>query len=204
MKGYLYIYIVGATVIVTLAGVSLWAGESHNKALPPQAMTTLPSKDLPSPDQSTSTNVTGASSTTEGDNSSASSRDRSELNISVDGDTDILLTDPIGRKAGFDPTTSSVVEDIPGSVHFVDSGEGVASLLGATSSVHVSEPMAGKYGISVIGFSASPYNLEIRVFDHDGVGQPGISLSGLAASGSPANIDLDVETSAGSISHVVP
>lgn len=46
--------------------------------------------------------------------------DQSAIDVSGDDNIEVLVTDPLGRRTGFDPSAGIIREEIPGSAYFVD------------------------------------------------------------------------------------
>lgn len=74
-----------------------------------------------------------------------------------------IVTAPDGKKAGVDPTTKKVVEEIPGSFVLDADNYNVDSQI-----VYLPALQSGDYQITATGFGKGDYNLYYKTFDADG------------------------------------
>ena len=131
--------------------------------------------------------------------------DISELNLSVDDNTELLVIDGSGRRTGLDPLTGNILQEIPGADHFSDSLENdvTGEPPSETShSVQISQPSEGVYRIILIGLTSGPFTLSIRAFSQDGTSQPSLVVQGVAEPGSTATVVIKFNSAPGSISRV--
>lgn len=84
----------------------------------------------------------------------------------------ILVTDPVGRRTGYDSTMASTVLDIPGSTYDFEpelgdsTGELPAPPSGAgVHLVRIDAPVTGSYHISVVGAPGVPYAIATYGYD---------------------------------------
>jgi hypothetical protein len=87
------------------------------------------------------------------------------LLLSGGGDTasELLVTDPQGRKTGRDPLSKLEHRKIPRSSYLNEGSQGQALVL------HIRQPMDGSYLIEVSGTKAGNYSLDVRARDWQGV-----------------------------------
>ena len=117
------------------------------------------------------------------------SADKSALNISVEGNAELLLIDPAGRRTGFDPVTASDVEEIPNSGYFRDSLSDPDTGTLTTPTQHsliVSQPLAGVYKLIVTGQESGISNVSISSLAVDGSVQPNASIVSVNQTGTTA------------------
>lgn len=82
----------------------------------------------------------------------------------TDAPCELILTDPKGRKTGFDAVLKKLYHEIPGadyggeSIADAESGEpGPASL-----ELHISAPLEGDYQLEIIGLTSGLYSIEMQ------------------------------------------
>jgi hypothetical protein len=118
--------------------------------------------------------------------------DNSRLNLAVSGVADILVVDPAGRRAGFDPVSGLVLMEIPDASYWTDRLDDDISGAADTDSanfIEVLQPMAGTYRIVVSGSDTGSYILSENVVSQDGTLQPEITVTGTVA---PGNVQTAV------------
>lgn len=106
--------------------------------------------------------------------------DQSALDIAVDDNVQILVTDPLGRRTGLD-SSGVPREEIPGSVFFIDSLQDDVTNAPPTEAaryVYIPQPLQGNYRVEVTGVSAGPYELRVRPYAKAGFSQPPFAASG--------------------------
>jgi hypothetical protein len=74
---------------------------------------------------------------------------------------DIMITDPLGRKVGFDPITASIVNEIGSSAFY--SGPGTEPQI-----IEIGGAIPGTYIVTGIGIGTGPYRLTLERVDEDG------------------------------------
>jgi hypothetical protein len=132
--------------------------------------------------------------------------DISELNISTSDTADLLLVDSLGNSTGFDAQVGQVVENIPNSVHFIDSLENDLTGVSpshATNSIHLFQPTPGTYRLVLAGLQPGLFSVSIKVFNQDGSAQPGVAITALASLGSTSALQLQLLTAPGTNTGVV-
>jgi PKD repeat protein len=104
------------------------------------------------------------------------------LDVTVSDSADVLVADPLARLTGYDPTSRSIREAIPQSVHFSDSLESNDSNgapgTNTARQVEIFQPLQGKYQIFLVGSNAGPYQLTLRGFTQAGAPMTPLVLSG--------------------------
>lgn len=115
------------------------------------------------------------------------SGDVSGLDFAAGNAAEVLVVDPLGRRTGYDPASGTVLEEIPQSVHFVDTIEN-NDLTGApgTNAAHLIEiyqPVPGNYQIFLVGTNAGNYQLALRSFSQSGTPGTPLLLQGPKTSG---------------------
>jgi len=86
--------------------------------------------------------------------------------------TQLLVTDPDGRRAGFDPQTNSVLEEIPNSFYFFERAHaGIENAddpaLDGTYSVIINTPEHDKYDVQTIAPLGTKYSFAVHATDRD-------------------------------------
>jgi len=111
-----------------------------------------------------------------------------ELVIMAHSPVDLIVTDPNGRRIGFDPVRARYVAEIPGGEY---SGHG-----SEPQTVVVPMPAAGTYSIQAIGTGTGPYSISVQSLDQLGNVLSQNSFTGTAVPGS-ANTMTTPLTAAG-------
>jgi len=93
------------------------------------------------------------------------------LGVYTSSPVELVLTDPQGRRTGFDPTTNTLFEDIPTSSYSKsqlcdESGSGGCQA--PFKSLDMANPMDGQYTLDVIGIGAGDFTVEVRISDVTG------------------------------------
>ncbi|MGO9270375.1 MAG: choice-of-anchor D domain-containing protein [Terriglobia bacterium] len=113
--------------------------------------------------------------------------DNSAFDLAVGQNGNLLLVDAAGNRTGFDPSTGTVVNEIPGSSYsstFIDDDTDPNEPATEPSNLlDVFQPTPGVYTITVSRAQTGPYSLSIRGFSSDGSSQPPITLNGTTAPG---------------------
>lgn len=120
--------------------------------------------------------------------------DRSNLNIVVDTNADLMLTDSLGRRTGFDPATGHDVTEIPDAVHFVNATDDEETGALPTSAIHwvnSFQPGAGSYQVTVTGINLGSYTVAINVASADGTPEAPLSLPGVGTAGSRSTFNIE-------------
>ncbi len=117
--------------------------------------------------------------------------DESEIEVSAVGATDgvrISVTTASGQVTGLDPATGMDVNQIPGSVEYLDgleADESDSAYIETDDVVDISTPVAGQYTITVTGgVSSEPYTIDIGSIASDGNVEPAVTETGNASPGS--------------------
>jgi hypothetical protein len=133
------------------------------------------------------------------------SGDVSGLDFVVGDSVNLLVTDSNGRRAGFNPSTDSILKEIPGasySEEAIDDDETGAPGL-TNRSVNVFQPPSGFYQVAITGVRLGTYALEIIPFRVDGSAEPRFFVPGIAAPGSISTFQTQYSSTSGSSSTVV-
>ncbi len=93
------------------------------------------------------------------------------LRISAHSPVELLVTDPLGRKSGFDPTTNTTWNEIPNAIYVEqslapDDGSSVPAL--ENKFLDISSPLDGDYVIEMIGTGEGPYEIDSFASDLSG------------------------------------
>ena len=124
--------------------------------------------------------------------------DISALNLAIDQNASMMVTDADGHQTGMDPATGTVLQQIPQSAYFVDQLQDAAALgidnpVDATASSHIlqiGQPRQATYHVVVNGTDSGPFTLTIRAFNQVGGAQTPILVSGNAQPGSVFTQDV--------------
>jgi PKD repeat protein len=111
-----------------------------------------------------------------------SAGDVSGLDLTSGNAANILVVDPLGRRSGYEPSSGRVLQEIPGSVHFMDTLED-SDLTGAPGTdtahqVEIPQPMLGIYQIFLSGPNAGTNQLRLRSFSQSGTPASPLTMSG--------------------------
>lgn len=96
---------------------------------------------------------------------------------------DLLVTDPFGRKTGYDPITGIEYNQIPGSGYqgeSLDDDETDEPSEDHWFVLDIAGPAEGKYTIQVTGTDTGTYDLEVRTINVDGQPAPMTALNDVA------------------------
>jgi len=113
--------------------------------------------------------------------------DVSALVIAAEGNAELLVTDPSGKRTGFDPASRSDVREIGASNYFREGLRDEQDRAAPDAFNHSFEsfqPAVGIYSVLVTGLGPGVYNLSIYVRSRDGSSAPSIEIQGVAGLGS--------------------
>jgi hypothetical protein len=130
----------------------------------------------------------------------------SGLAISTPSNVNLALTSPSGAVTGFDASTQTVIDAIPGSGYFVESiqnNEDASLSTPPVTVVEASDFSGGQYTLTVTGASSSTYAVNIVVVSEDGSIQPTLTVNGITRLGSVSNFNVGFDTNPGATSTVV-
>ncbi|PIS39617.1 MAG: hypothetical protein COT33_01040 [Candidatus Nealsonbacteria bacterium CG08_land_8_20_14_0_20_38_20] len=92
--------------------------------------------------------------------------------ISLASPAELLITDPLGRKLGKDPTTNTVYDEIPDSSYTQEgsiiTSETPLTELPEAKVIYIPTPIDGKYDIQVIGTESGSYTMGLLAYDETG------------------------------------
>lgn len=131
--------------------------------------------------------------------------DRSGLDIYTGDNVEMSVTDPLGRRTGFDSSTTTDLREIPTAAYLRDAlTDDVTRALDSaiTRSVEIYQPSPGSYRINVAGLGVSSYTLDINAFASDGSALPTLTVSGISGSGSMSAFDLGLTGTPGAVINV--
>jgi hypothetical protein len=75
--------------------------------------------------------------------------------VTIHSPAHLYITDPLGRQVGFDPTTHSVVNNVPYAK--------LSKMGSDPENITISWPLDGSYSIQLTGIATDPYTLEIAL-----------------------------------------
>jgi len=130
----------------------------------------------------------------------------SGLTISTPSNVNLALTSQSGAVTGFDASSQTVIDDIPGSGYFVESiqnNEDASLSTPPVTVVEASDFSGGQYTLTVTGASSSTYAVNIIVVSEDGSIQPKLTVNGITGLGSVSNFKVGFDTGPGATSAVV-
>ncbi|MGO9270322.1 MAG: choice-of-anchor D domain-containing protein, partial [Terriglobia bacterium] len=120
--------------------------------------------------------------------------DNSALDFSVGQSATLLVTDASGRRTGVDPTTGTVVKEIPGSGYFttaIDDDEVGGPGTGPSNLLDTFQPSPGAFTVVLNGVQTGSYSLSMRAFSPDGSSQPPVVLQGATAPGAKTTYHIE-------------
>ncbi len=94
------------------------------------------------------------------------------LTIMAHSPVELILTDPLGRRLGYDPASGTSLHEIPTSSYGPETlaaEDGSGSVLEQTT-LDISDPQPGTYSLQVIGTGSGPYSVDAVSVDNTGVG----------------------------------
>jgi len=118
------------------------------------------------------------------------SSDPSMMLVTAPLNAHLVVTDPLGRRSGFDPTTSIRYAEIPGA-SYIDQSIDSPNEVGFTPSTLVAERYfissqdvpPGSYQVKVFGVSSGTYYLDYRSYDSTGTTNDASYKSGTILAG---------------------
>ena len=119
--------------------------------------------------------------------------DLSSVELGITG-AQLLVVDPVGRRTGFDPVTSRILQEIPGSVYardMLDDDETGEADSRIHSTVWFPKQQAGQYQVNVIGEQAGTFMLLVMPFASDGRAQPRHTATGAMNAGSVSSFHFE-------------
>jgi hypothetical protein len=130
--------------------------------------------------------------------------DQSELQFSL-ADADLLITDPLGRRAGLDPTTRVDVRDIPDASHTEDriDDDETGEIGPTTRAINVSQPLSGVYNAQISAVRLGIVNLTLTLFAQDNSLQPLVTIPAIAAPGRTPSFTIQIDPSPGTAPSIV-
>ena len=116
--------------------------------------------------------------------------------IAAHSPVELLVTDQFNRRTGYDPTTQTTVNEIPGSIYtveepIIDQDTGLP-LGGAQKVLYLPQAEAGSYVLTVIGIGNGPYTVDFQTIDLDG-NFSNNSVHGLVSLGTIYNYSYDYD-----------
>jgi hypothetical protein len=103
---------------------------------------------------------------------------------------DLVITDPQGRRLGFDPASGTSYEEIPDAWYGVDGtiagGDGSGEILTGVKTAWLNAPVDGQYALEVIGTGTGMYTVHAEAYDRDGNYSP---IEGPSGTTSPGQVD---------------
>ncbi len=112
----------------------------------------------------------------------------------------LLLLDPLGRRAGLELASSEEAEEIPGSVHYLDALENdeTGELPDQASQlIEITAPPEGTYRLLATALQDGPFQITLQAYAEDGSKQPPVVLEGQAAAGETVAYKIDFSAAPG-------
>lgn len=95
-----------------------------------------------------------------------SSANRSSIEVSAHSPIHLLVIDPFGRKAGYDPISGQSWQEIPGSGYLSETiQEPDGGSLPMAKLLFIPQPVDGDYLIQAIGYGNGPYTIQVSSTD---------------------------------------
>lgn len=126
------------------------------------------------------------------------------LSASVHSPVEMLVTDPSGNKTGYDPTTGTMLNQIPNSSYFVQSLGDDANPTSPpleSKTFYASGVGSGTYKVEVIGTGNGNYTLDLLGYNQAGTSGSS-SLTGHTTAGQITTIQVQYSTDSG-LTHVL-
>jgi YVTN family beta-propeller protein len=117
----------------------------------------------------------------------------SRLAVHAHSPVELLLTDPLGRRLGFDPSTGTSYDEIPDASYGMDgtilSEDGSETIVPGLKTAWLNSPVDGQYTIEAIGTDTGSYLVDGEASDTNG----GITdITGPSGTTSPGQVDTGV------------
>lgn len=112
----------------------------------------------------------------------------------------LLLLDPLGRRAGLDLGSGEEMEEIPGAVHYLDALENdeTGELPEEVSQlIEITAPPEGTYRLLATALQDGPFQITLQSYSEDGSEQPPIVLEGQATAGETRVYKIDFSAAPG-------
>jgi hypothetical protein len=93
------------------------------------------------------------------------------LSIGLASPAELIITDPAGRRTGFDPRTATEYNENPDATYFTDqliADDESGNQTDPIKWFDTAAPINGDYSIQVIGTGSGPYHLYIQKYDANG------------------------------------
>ncbi len=128
------------------------------------------------------------------------SADPSMLVITASKNVHLVITDPLGRRLGFDPNTSTSIHEIPGAFYGTQSINNTGeesqenSVLVAERYIAISQDTdipSGNYSIQVYGLESGEYHIDYRGFDSTGTTNNSSLKTGSIQAGQLVTININ-------------
>ena len=97
------------------------------------------------------------------------------MTFMVQSPLNILISDPLGRRAGYDAASNSILSEIPDAYYSGPETE--------PQFVDIEDPIPGQYTLTAVGFGNGPYTLTIDDEDEDGTSIQTQEISGNIVAG---------------------
>jgi len=125
--------------------------------------------------------------------------DVSQISIDVGDAATLMVIDSAGRRTGFDPSSGTVLQEIPSSSYIASKADDDVTPLisGVDHSIQILTPAQGTYTLMLTGLNTGPYILSAIIVAQDGTIQPELMLIGNANPGSTVMVQYNVATTGG-------
>jgi uncharacterized protein YvpB len=130
---------------------------------------------------------------------SDSPRDLASLYIAVHSPVELLITDPAGRKTGYDPTTGQYlygIVDATYGVETIGAQDGTGTSI-ETRVLEAGSPISGTYSIQLVGIGNGYYEVDFTAYDTGGNASHA-TINGVVDSTSNFTVTLGYSTDVGS------
>ena len=106
---------------------------------------------------------------------------------------ELVLTDPLGRRLGFDPTTGTSYTEIPDASYGIHgqtlSDDGAQTMVPGIKTAWLNSPIDGNYTIEAIGTDTGSYHVDGEAYDENGGHS---NVSGPSGTTTPNQVDTAV------------
>jgi hypothetical protein len=87
---------------------------------------------------------------------------RSMLEVSAHSPVHLLVTDPLGRKTGYDPRSGEIWKEVPNADYLTESiNEPDGNSLAGSKLLLIYQPIAGSYSVQIIGYSSGSFTVDV-------------------------------------------
>ncbi|MDO8613596.1 MAG: C39 family peptidase [Dehalococcoidia bacterium] len=111
---------------------------------------------------------------------------RAQMLIQAHSPIELLVTDPVGRRTGYDAATGLIINEIPGASYGLDQAlvdQETGATLPGVLTLYLDLPSTGSYRLDIVAVAAGSYAVDINAYDETGQLSSRLDLEGVATPG---------------------